>query len=164
MKKLMLRIPMKDIQVAPARHEALTPQQIACLQKLQATLAEVDNSLLEKWIDDFKRDENPDREIAVFEAIAQAYQTFCAAHPRTLPQKHDAYSLLSERSGTTDEDALRSYKRNALTEDEAKEVLSYYHKAATPIQVYENPANPFFLRKITGGQGCGVLNFTGNLL
>jgi hypothetical protein len=131
------RIKTQQIEAGPVRHAALTSQQIARIQKLQASLADVDNSPIEKWLDDFKRDENPDREIAVFEAITQAYQTFCSAQQRTLPQKREAYGLLLERSGTTDEDALRNYQLKTLSVNDAKEVLSYYRKAAAPIQIYQ---------------------------
>jgi len=100
-------------------------------------LAEVDDSPLQKWIDDFRHDSNPDREIAMFEAVAEAYQTFCSRHSRTLAQKQDVFGLLLERSGTTEDDVLAHRKLKVLTSEEAKEALSYYHKAAMPIQVIQ---------------------------
>jgi hypothetical protein len=71
----------------------------------------------------------------VYEAIAQAYSTFCSTRSRTIAQKQDALGLLVERSGTTDQDALKNHTLKALTHDEATEVLSYYTKTAMPIQV-----------------------------
>jgi hypothetical protein len=131
------RLKTEDIKPGPVLHDTLTPHQVERLRKLRAALAEVDDSSLEKWIDDFRHDANPDREIAVFEAIAQAYQAFCTSRPRTLAQKQDVFNLLLERSGTTDEDVLKHRKLKALTIDDAKEALSYYKKAATPIQVIQ---------------------------
>jgi hypothetical protein len=130
------RVKTQDVEAGPVRHDTLTPQQLNRLRTVQATLAEVDASPLEKWIDDFKRDVNPDLEIAIYEAIAHAYQTFCSARPRTPAQKQDAYGLLLERSGTTDDNALRNYKLKALTIVDARELLSYYNKSAEPIQVF----------------------------
>src|SRR6266542_1107980 len=131
------RTKTQDIAAGPLRHDSLTPQQVDRLRAIQAVLAEVDTNPLEKWIDDFRRDVNPDREISIYEAIAQAYQTFCASRPRTKAQKQDAYGLLIERSGTTDYNALRNYKLKALTPSEAYELLGYYTKSAEPIQVFE---------------------------
>jgi hypothetical protein len=131
------RIKTQDIEAGPLRHDSLTPQQADRLRAIQAALAEVDTNPLEKWIEAFRRDVNPDREISIFEAIAQAYQTFCAARPRTKAQKQDAYGLLIERSGTTDDDALRNYRLKALTLGEARELLSYYTRSAEPIQVFK---------------------------
>jgi len=131
------RIETEKLKPGPVRHETLTPQQIERLRKLQAALAEVDDSPLEKWIDDFRHDADPDREIAVFEAIAQGYQAFCSSRFRTVAQKQDVFGLLLERSGTTEEDVLAHRKLKVLTPEEAREALSYYKKAATPIQVIQ---------------------------
>jgi hypothetical protein len=131
------RIKTEDIEVGPLRRDSLTPQQVDRLRAIRAALAEVDKNPLEKWIDAFRRDADPDREISIYEAIAQAYQTFCAVRPRTASQKQDAYGLLIERSGTTDDDALRNYKLKALTPSNARELLSYYTKSPEPIQVFK---------------------------
>jgi hypothetical protein len=127
------RIDPKTVKLGPVRHESLTPQQIERLRKLQIALAEVDDTPLAKWIDDFRYDAYPDREIAVFEAIAHAYQAFCAARQRTIAQKQDVFALLLDRSGTTNEDTLKNHKLKVLTLQEAKEALSYYRKPAAPI-------------------------------
>jgi hypothetical protein len=129
------RFNVDDIKPGPTRHDSLTPEQVGRIRKLQVALAEVDDSSLEKWIDDFRGDADPDREIAVFEAVAQAYQAFCSSRPRTQAQKQDAFGLLLERSGTSEEDTLGQHKLKVLTLTEAKEALSYYNKEATPIQV-----------------------------
>ena len=131
------RVKTQNVEAGPIRHETLTPEQINRLRTVQATLEEVDASPLEKWIDDFKRDVNPDREIDIYEAIAHAYQAFCSARSRTPAQKQDAYGLLLERSGTTDDNALRNYKLKSLTGGEARELLSHYNKSAEAIQVFQ---------------------------
>ena len=126
--------PAGEEQQDPILHPTLTPKQTERLKKLQKALAEVDDSSLEKWIDDFKRDENPDRELALFEAIAQAYQSFASSKSPTIEKKRDAYGLLLERSESSDDDALKNYEITALTQDEAKEVLRTYQKAAAALE------------------------------
>lgn len=129
------RIKTADIKPGPVRHDTLSPEQKDRIRKIQTALADADHSSLENWIEDFRRDEDPDREIAVYEAIAQAYTTFVATHARTLAQKQDALGLLLERSGNTEAETLKNYQRKVLTVDEAKNLLSFYTKAALPIQV-----------------------------
>jgi hypothetical protein len=120
------RLKTDEIQMGSVRRETLTGQQIERLRKLQVALAEVDDSPIERWIDDFRYDANPDREIGVFEAVAEAYQAFCSARPRDLAQKKDAFGLLLDRAGSTYEDSLKNYELRVLSIAEAKEVLSYY--------------------------------------
>jgi|ERR1035437_1483629 hypothetical protein len=129
------RIKVSEIASGPLKREKLSAQQVERIQKLQTLLAEVDNSSLEKWLEDFKHDEDPDREITIFEAIAQAYVGFCDTKSRTLAQKEDAFALLLERSGTTDDEALKHHKLKILTLDEAREVLGLYKTLPMPILV-----------------------------
>ena len=51
------------IQSGPIQRDSLTDEQISRIKKLQQTFVEVDGQSLEKWIDNFKRDLDPDREI-----------------------------------------------------------------------------------------------------
>jgi hypothetical protein len=130
------RVSSQDLQPGPIRHDALTEQQMTRLRRVQAALAEVDTQPFEKWVENFRRDAHPDREIVIYEAIADAHAKFCAARPRNIAEKRDAYGLLLQRSGTTGEDALRNYTLSALTPDDARELLSYYGEPAQPIQVH----------------------------
>ena len=131
-----IRVTPQDLQPGPIRHDALTEQQVTRLRRVRAALAEVDNQPFEKWLDEFRRDAHPDREIAIYEAITGAYKKFCGVRPRSMAEKRDAYGLLLQRSSTTSDDAFRNFTLKALAPDDARELLNYYGGPADPIQVH----------------------------
>src|ERR1700742_5092959 len=63
-------VDVKTLQPGPIQHETLTKEQMARLEQIHQTFAEVDGFTLEKRIDDFKRDYDPDRELAIWERMA----------------------------------------------------------------------------------------------
>src|SRR5438309_1691551 len=55
----------KTLQPGPIRREALSDDQMARIRALQATFAEVNGQSVEQWVDNFKRDVDPDEELRV---------------------------------------------------------------------------------------------------
>ena len=81
------------------RHQSLTDSQISRITELQQTFKEVDPTPLEKWIDDFKREQDPDREIAIWGSIVSPYRKFASSEGVDLAMKNEAFGLLLMRSG-----------------------------------------------------------------
>lgn len=108
------------------QHEQLSEEQLRRIKKLHETFAEVDKSSLETWIDNFKRDADPDSEIAIWERIARAYMSYCAGRELTLEAKDEVFQTLVMRSLTTEEDAVKRLKLKVLSEDEARRIMSSY--------------------------------------
>ncbi len=125
----------KDITPGPTQHETLTSDQTARITALQRTFSEVDNTSLEKWIDDFKRDQDPEREIKIWENMAQAYQAYCGNHSLTLQQKQDVMQVLNARSGSSEEETLKHLNLHVLNVSDAKEIMSLCKAKAMPIEV-----------------------------
>ena len=105
------------------KHERLSSGQMERIHKLRDTLAEVHHSPLEKWIDDFKRDADPDKELAVWERIADGYTRYCSRKPLSVEAKKDVFQLLLLRSMASEQEVLNHIKLKTLTIDEAKETL-----------------------------------------
>jgi hypothetical protein len=103
---------------------------------IQATLVEVDDSSLEKWLGDVRKDRNPEREIRVWETIAQAYESYCSTHTLNLEARQDVLRLLLTRSGMNGEqEVLANVTLHSLTRDQALEVIRGFKGTAMPIQV-----------------------------
>lgn len=86
-----------------SRQSHLTEQQLPRVRRLQSVLSEVDPSSLEKWTEDFEKDQDPEKEIRIWEAIATAYQTYCSAKTaQRLEVKQEVLQVLLTRSGTDD--------------------------------------------------------------
>lgn len=130
------------LRPGPVRHEQLSADQMERIKKLHQTFHEVDSSPLEKWVDDFKRDANPDREIRIYEGMAEAYTAYCAGRDLTLQAKQDVYRVVLLRSGAPDAEVLPHLKLNALSMDDAKEILKLYKDAPAPITVTQVPGGP----------------------
>ena len=116
-------VPSDSLKPGPIKHEELSPNHIERIHKLRDTLAEVDHSPIEKWVDNFRRDANPDEELAVWEIIADTYAHYCSQKQLSLSAKEDVFQLLLLRSMTSEQEVLNHVELKVLTVDEAKEVL-----------------------------------------
>ena len=115
-----------DLKPNEIQHEQLTAEQLRRIKNLHETFAEVDSSSLEKWIDNFKRDANPDSEIAIWERVAKAYTNYCSGRQLTPEAKDDVFQTLLLRSMTSDEEAVKTLKLKVLSADEARKIMKGY--------------------------------------
>jgi hypothetical protein len=109
------------------------------IRKLQQTFSEVDPMPLEKWVDDFKRDKDPDREIRIYEGMAEAYTAYCSGRQLTLQAKQDVHQVVLLRSGAPDAQVLPQLTLKVLSVDDAKEILKLYKVPPAPITVSTVP-------------------------
>lgn len=82
----------------PVRHEKLSAVQMARIERLHQTFAEVDDSTLDQWVDNFKREMHPDREIEVWERMAAAYTRFTRSRSLSKDAKREAHQVVLLRS------------------------------------------------------------------
>lgn len=122
------------IRQGPILHE-LSPAQVARITKLQETFREVDHTPLAEWLEDFSRDENPDREIGIWEGMAGPYVNYVEKHQPSGAARKEIFSVLLQRSGSPEEAVLQRHKRITLTEAEMKELLGLYTAPPQPIRV-----------------------------
>ncbi len=130
-----------DIQVSEVVHDSLTTEQIDKIKTIQSTFAEVYPVSLEETITNFKRDKNPDSEIAIWLQMADAYKKYLSTRQDKLDlnTKKEVFKLILSRSMMSDEEAIANSELTILTEKEAKEVLSYYAATPDPIDVVKKP-------------------------
>ena len=123
----------------PIRHENLTDLQISRIKILQKTFEQVDPTPLEKWLEDFKRDLRPDREIEIWEAMAQTYIEFESKPSITIPMKREAFKLLILRSGISTKETLERVQLKHLSRSQAEEILRRYPLAPRPKTYLKTP-------------------------
>jgi len=107
------RANLNDVELGSRQHVALTESLIERIKAFHLILREVDplelESSLEESIDYFLRDYNPEREIAVWEKIAERYQKSVEQKPdMTSEQKKELYAMLLLQS--MDEDPIKTTK------------------------------------------------------
>jgi hypothetical protein len=124
-------IDLSKLRPGPIRGP-LTQAQIQRLERIHRVFSDVDPTPLPKLEEDFSRDEHPDEEIKIWEAMADAYEPF--AKGRTLDARTEAFGLLLIRSAAPTEKALEKPLK-VLSREEAVQLLSAYRDVPAPIKV-----------------------------
>jgi hypothetical protein len=125
----------KKLEAGPIRHTNLTEVQISRVQKLQKVFSEVDRSPIEKWMEDFKRDANPDMELATWEAMATAYEAFTTSNSLTLGGKKEVFQIVLLRSAAPDDEVLKHLDLKVLSEKDAREIMALFAAKPKPVSV-----------------------------
>lgn len=86
--------PIESIKPGPIRHKNLHPLYVNSIRLIRASLFDVYPKSLEFWLDGFKRDLNPEREIAIWERIATVYLEYSSLQELSIEQKHAAFSII----------------------------------------------------------------------
>ena len=105
------------------------------------TFAEFHRDTLDEWLDDFEKDADPEREIAIFEAMAKAYNTYCSGRALTPEERSDVYGLLLMRSGAPEDEVVeraQAQKTTRFSPEEIRAVLRCYTAAPKPVRVTVN--------------------------
>lgn len=88
------RIPISEIRRAPIRHEQLHLVLVQRIRDLQEDLDEGFPKPLDNWLDEFKRDPDPESEVRWWEGLAGCYLRYVAPKEFTLEQKRAAFKVL----------------------------------------------------------------------
>ena len=113
-----------SIQVGPILHSELTDDQVNRIRFLQSVFFEVDEQPENQRIDDFRRESDLDRELAIWERMAEVYSGYCSDKNLTKPEKLDVYHVVLLRSMAPPDEVLANVELVAITEDEATEVMN----------------------------------------
>jgi hypothetical protein len=124
-----------NLEARPVRHASLTDEQMVRVRRVQKVFSEVDPSPVEKWVDDFKRDLNPERELSIWEGMATAYETFTASKSLALEAKKEVFQVVLLRSAAAEDDVLKRLELKFLTVKDAREVMSLFSAKPEPIKV-----------------------------
>lgn len=113
------------LQPGPIQRDSLSTEQMNRIASLQKVFVEVDGQTIEQWADSFKRDLNPDDELAIWERMASSYSKYCDKHPQlTLDAKKEVYKVVILRSMASADDVLKRIELTILTEQDARELMS----------------------------------------
>ncbi|WP_306644037.1 hypothetical protein [Sanyastnella coralliicola] len=127
----------EDLTPSPIRHDTLTEDQLSQITFIHESLYEVFPVSLEETITNFKRDQNPNREINVWLNMVAAYQAFEKknSEPEKLENRQEAFKLILLRSMMPAEKAIKNSELQILTDDEIQEIMTNYQSEAAPITV-----------------------------
>jgi len=105
-----------DQKQGPIIHKILPADFIVRVKDFKRVLAEVETDSLEKTLDYFKRDQNPESELKVWEKIAVTYQWAVIGNPGlTKEQKKDVFAVVLGLSiGTKDFSNCKSLSKEQI--------------------------------------------------
>jgi hypothetical protein len=87
-------IPISQLKPSSIRHEELPLSLIARINYLHQTLSEVFPQSIEKWMDGFKRDANPESEVVWWERMTRCYLAYSEPKDLSFKQRHAAFKIL----------------------------------------------------------------------
>lgn len=128
-----------QIKIGEIVHDTLSADNLIKIKHIQSTFQEVYPSTLEETINNFKRDQNPDNEIAIWLDMSSAYKKYLMSKndKLDLPRKREVFKLLLSRSMMPSNEAILNAELKILDENEANKVLSFYTESPKPIKVYK---------------------------
>ena len=115
-------------------HDSLTRDQLKDIKYLFETFKEVDSAKYEKWVEDFKRDKNPDNEIQIWMAMANAYNSYCQNRKLSKEMKMEVYQIIVMRSSESEDEVLSELNLKVLSQKDALEVMQGYKLDAKPVR------------------------------
>lgn len=135
-----MKVDVSTLHVSPVVHDTLSPTQLGKIRFIHNTFAEVQPGTLEETITDFKRDQNPDNEIAIWLSMANAYHKFAQKKDSNLDiaSKKEAYKLILLRSEMSSKEAVAEAKPKLLSVADVSDILGFYDQAPEPIKVYSS--------------------------
>ena len=107
------------------RHPPFTGERREKVARIQASFPEIYDKSYEVWEDGFRRDTNPDNEIALWLHIGEVYSTF--AKDRSLEYRHELFSLVIACSNSGRDQLKIIFEPVAISDTEIDEVASAYY-------------------------------------
>lgn len=124
-----------SIQQGPTIHDALPDALLTRITNVHQIFGDVDGTPLEKWIDDFKRDLDPEGNVKIWEDMAVAYKSFCGKKELPLDTRKEVFKVVLMRSMMSDADVLSRLEVSRISVDDAKAIMAAYPSEAKPIEV-----------------------------
>lgn len=118
-------------------HEVLSDEQLEKIAFIQKTFEEVYPISFEETVTNFKRDQNPDNEIAIWLGMCKAYEPFAQQKKGAdnLKARKEAFKLILMRSMMTEEETINNAELEVLEDSEIQKILSNYSLEAKPVSV-----------------------------
>ena len=116
----------EQLQEAPIRHPPFDEEMRSYIREIQSAFAEQRDVSVEEWEEGFRRDADPEREIAMFAYAAEVYRLF-TDHEEDAMKRADIYGLLIACMTTSPDSVWHVVKLNALTRPEAERIARRFY-------------------------------------
>ena len=118
----------RDLKVSGIRHEQLTGLQMQRIERLCNTFSGALDMPLDTWITNFKGDMHPDRELAVWEWMASAYDRYTSGKDLSREALGDVLHVVLQRSGCSSVDEVVEHlDLKILSHNDAREMMAGFY-------------------------------------
>lgn len=126
---------IKDIYAQNTFCSTLTNDQERRVSIAYRILGNIFPDSLSAWVDDFRKDRTPEREIKILEGIAKAFSKVDSRFSLSTDSAKEVYTLLLMRSGSKKSDVIRNYQPKLFSPKNVSEILDCYELKPMPIVV-----------------------------
>ncbi len=120
------------LRPSPIQHEVLSPELVGRIRLVRASLLGAYTHSMDFWMDGFKRDAHPTKEVEYWERVAAVYREYAAMTPLLTTERHtQVVQLISALSRGDNEAALE--KLSVELPEQAIEVVSNLLGFAEPV-------------------------------
>ncbi len=126
-----------EIHPSPIVHDSLPIELVARIKNVHQTFADVDGTPLEKWIEDFRRDLNPEPNVRIWEDMQTAYTQYCNGRDLPLETRKEVFKVVLLRSMMPPTDVLTQIEPTILTEEQVTEIMNGYPSPPKPLEVVQ---------------------------
>ena len=116
----------EQLQQGEIRHPPFDEEIRSYIRNIQAAFAEHRDISFEEWEEGFRRDANPEREIAGFSYAADVYQLF-AANEELPERRREVYRLLIACMTTSPDSVWHVVQLTALSRSEAERIVQRFY-------------------------------------
>lgn len=109
------------------KHPPFNEKKRQLFRLLISVLDEVYPKTLEAWEETFRKDSDPDQEIAIWLHIASVYQQTTAGKRLTLPQRKEYLMTILSCSRSPREHIFEIFQPKVISRQEAERVIELYH-------------------------------------
>jgi hypothetical protein len=118
-------VDIKDLEMMPPGQSTLSKDQEFRITVLSKVFENVfpyspDWVSSEKWIEDFTRDSNPEREIILWESMAKAFNRFTSREHLSQDEITECFNYINIRSGSSRNNAKNNFERKYLNDRKFK--------------------------------------------
>jgi len=122
----------EEVADSEFRHPPFFGERLEAVRSIMETLTDVLPKTIKEWEDGFRRDSDPDSEIAIWLHISSCYETIRVGTNFTLEEKKDCVNLMLHCSGIQSEESdrvLQMVDLNELPKVMAREIIDLFYSS-----------------------------------
>lgn len=117
----------RDLKQGDNKHPPFTEEIRDYFREIKSSIDEFHCLSIEEWEDGFRRDTNPNKEIALWLHLARLYRQLTADRDLSTDQRRDYFGLLITCLNSPPEHIFDVFSPSAISHEEARNVVAHFY-------------------------------------